>query len=174
MESAIPNKTEIYMKKIITLILLLSLLVGVFASCKKDSDLSEGEDNENTEGGENGGTDGDDSGDGSGDGNNDFTDGDIGNKEDKFNIMTEDLSDYIAIDKQYYKDYEVVIDRSMVDLLIEHEVIKALYKHKGKEKIEGDGVISVGDTVNIYYKGYYMNGDLICQFWIHLSGIRSG
>ena len=159
MESAITNKTEIYMKKIITLILLLSLLLGVFASCKKDDDLPEGEDNENTEGGENGGTDGDDSGDGSGDGNNDFTDGDIGNKEDKFNIMTEDLSDYIAIDKQLYTDYEVVIDRSMVDLLIEHEVIKALYKHKGKEKIEGDGVISVGDTVNIYYKGYYMDGE---------------
>ena len=75
-------------------------------------------------------------------------------------ILDGDLSDYISIDAKYYKGYQVVINNRITDILTNHEIIKARYKHRSTEPIEnGDGIISVGDEVNIFYKGYYLDGE---------------
>lgn len=75
-------------------------------------------------------------------------------------ILNEDLSEYIEIDSKYYKGYKVEVDRGRVsDFDIENQIIKVLCKNKSKETVEGDGVISVGDVVSIFYKGYYLKGE---------------
>ena len=75
-------------------------------------------------------------------------------------ILDGDLSDYISIDAKYYKGYQVVIDNRITDMLVNSEIIQARYKHRGSDPIEnGDGIISVGDEVNIFYKGYYLDGE---------------
>lgn len=74
-------------------------------------------------------------------------------------MLDGDLSAFISIDEKYYKGYKVEIDKSLVALLTNSEIIEALYKHRSEEPVEGDGIISVGDEVNIFYKGYYMNGE---------------
>lgn len=74
-------------------------------------------------------------------------------------ILDGDLSAFVSIDEKYYKGYKVEIDKSLVALLTNSEIIKSLYKHRSQEPVEGDGIISVGDEVNIFYKGYYMNGE---------------
>ena len=75
-------------------------------------------------------------------------------------ILDGDLSDYISIDEKYYKGYQVVINNRITDILTNHEIIKARYKHRSTEPIEnGDGIISIGDEVNIFYKGYYLEGE---------------
>lgn len=89
-----------------------------------------------------------------------------------FNILDDDLSEYIEIDAKYYKNYTVELnyksvstdyDHADIDVVIGNEINKILYKHKygdseGKAIVD-DGIISVGDTVNIFYKGYYYNGE---------------
>ena len=76
-------------------------------------------------------------------------------------FLNDDLSDYIEIDEKYYKGFTVTVDPSRIKTLdIENRIIQTLCKYKSKEKVERDGVISVGDVVHIYYKGYYMkNGE---------------
>ena len=74
-------------------------------------------------------------------------------------ILDGDLSAFVSIDAKYYKDYKVEIDKSLINLLTNSEIIKARYKHRSAEPVEGDGIISVGDEVNIFYKGYYLNGE---------------
>ena len=75
-------------------------------------------------------------------------------------ILDGDLSEYISIDAKYYKSYQVVIDQRITEMLTNHEIITALYNHRSSEPTEnGDGIISVGDKVNIFYKGYYLNGE---------------
>ena len=89
-----------------------------------------------------------------------------------FNLLTDDLSEYIEIDAKYYKNYTVELnyksvstdyDHADIDVVIGNEINKILYNHKygdseGKAIVD-DGIISVGDTVNIFYKGYYYNGE---------------
>ena len=45
-------------------------------------------------------------------------------------ILDGDLSDYISIDEKYYKGYQVVINNRITDILTNHEIIKARYKHR--------------------------------------------
>ncbi len=74
--------------------------------------------------------------------------------------FNDDLSEYIEIEEKYYKGFKVEYDKNKVTTLdVENNIIQTLCKHKDKTEVEGDGVISVGDVVHIYYKGYYMNGD---------------
>ena len=78
---------------------------------------------------------------------------------DGFSILDEDLSQYIEIDEKYYKDYEVLVDPDRVsDFDIDNEIIKVLCQNKNKTAIEGgDGIVSVGDVANIFYRGYYLD-----------------
>ena len=79
---------------------------------------------------------------------------------DGFDIFSEDLSQYIEIDEQYYKGYEVLVDANRVtDFDIDNEIIKTLYANKNKTAVDGNGVISVGDVAQIYYRGFYYNED---------------
>ena len=77
------------------------------------------------------------------------------NKEEDVDLLKDDLSSYVEIDEKYYKGYTVV---SNINVLAGNEIIKTLFKYRSAEPVEGDGVISVGDAVNIFYKGYYMKG----------------
>ena len=75
-------------------------------------------------------------------------------------ILNDDLSEYVEIGEEYYKGYTVTVDPARVsEFDVENELIKILYKYKGKEPVDGDGVISVGDSVDIFYKGYYFKDD---------------
>lgn len=160
------------MKRFLALILALVLFVTPMASCKK--------------------TPTDEDNGGSGDGDKDQTT-DTGKPEEKpedepelpgVDFLSDDLSDYIEIDEKYYKGYTVEIDPDRVSSFeVENEIIKILYKYKSTDPIEGDGVISVGDTVDIYYKGYYMKdgervyfsgGDNTSSPKPHSLGIGSG
>lgn len=141
------------MKKIIALLLLISLLVGSFAACKKDNGDNQEPDANGGSGGDagDGGT-GDGSGSGSGDGSGDVT-------GEAFDFSKTDLSEYIELDEKYYKGYTVTVrDYVAKPIEIESEIIKLLYKHKSKDSVDGGGIVSVGDTVGIFYKGYYLEG----------------
>ena len=83
---------------------------------------------------------------------------------DGFNILDEDISQYIEIDEKYYKGYDVLVDSNRVtDFDINNEINKVLCSNKNKTAVERDGVISVGDVAKIYYRGYYLgeNGEKI-------------
>ena len=78
------------------------------------------------------------------------------NKElESVDIIDGDLSEYVEIDEKYYKGYTV---RNNLNVLVANEIIKEQFKHRSEEPVEGDGIITVGDVVNIFYKGYYMSG----------------
>ena len=106
------------MKKIIALLLLLSLTVSVLASCKKKEDDETGDDDDKI-----------------------------------LDFLNDDLSAYVELDEKYYKGITVI---DSLNVLVGHEIIKTLKSYKSKDPVEGDGVISVGDIVHIYYKGFYM------------------
>ena len=78
-------------------------------------------------------------------------------------ILREDLSEYVEIDERYYKGYTVNVDPDRVSALeVENYIIQALCNYKSKtEKVNGDGIITAGDVVYIFYKGYYIgeNGE---------------
>ena len=78
-------------------------------------------------------------------------------------ILRDDLSEYVEIDEQYYKGYTVNFNPYAVnELEIENYIIQALCNYKEKEPTKsGDGIITAGDVVYIYYKGYYIgeNGE---------------
>ena len=123
------------MRRIIALILILALSLMVITSCKKDK-----------------GNENDNSGNAGGD----------NTKEPEVvlpgvDYLNDDLSEYIEIAEQYYKGYKVTVDPDRIPVWkVENPIIQALCKHKSQDKIEGDGVISVGDVAHIYYKGYYL------------------
>lgn len=72
-------------------------------------------------------------------------------------MLNADLSEYIEIDEKYYKGYTVTVEPDRVSTLdLENRIIQILCKYKSKESVTGDGVISAGDVVHIYFKGYYM------------------
>ena len=72
-----------------------------------------------------------------------------------------DLSSYIEIDESYYKNLTVEVKTNKVtDLDVDNAIIQMLRANKDKTALEnGDGIISVGDVVNIFYKGYYIETD---------------
>ena len=131
------------MKKLIALLLALTLLTLPLVSCKKDK--GEGEDKENGQTGE---------ADNSGDNGKEESEEDLPGVD----FLNDDLSEYVEIDEKYYKGFTVTLDPGRVSVLeVENQVIQLLCKYKSKEVKEGgDGIISVGDVAHIYYKGYYM------------------
>ena len=139
------------MKRIFILILISVLLVMSFASCgKEDKDaaiknnLGDGLGNTDSNGA-------DSNGDGKSDGDT--------VESTSVDYLNDDLSEYISIDEKYYKDYIVTLDHDKVTFYAENSIIQMLCEYKNKESVEGDGIVSVGDVVDIYYKGYYMSGD---------------
>lgn len=78
-----------------------------------------------------------------------------------FDLLADDLSEYIEIDSKYYKGYTAEINNKHIDFLVENEIIKTLCTNKDKENPveDGDGIISVGDVVFIFYNGYYLKGE---------------
>lgn len=138
------------MKKILILLLIASLIMTFLTSCKKDEDESKEKTEENTE-----------------DNTEDNTGNNNGGEEDLpgVDFLNDDLSSYVVISEKYYKNYTVVVDPNRVSALdIENKIIQVLCKYKSKEKVDGDGIISVGDVAKIYYKGYYMKDGEPCYF----------
>ena len=76
-------------------------------------------------------------------------------------MLNADLSEYIEIDEKYYRNYTVEVTLNTVtELEIDNAIIQVLCDSKDTTALEdGDGIISVGDVVNIFYKGYYLNGE---------------
>lgn len=134
------------MKRIFILLLISVLLVLSFASCGKDDKDTDIKNNPSDNSGNTDST-GDENPDG---------DTEEGTPVDYLN---DDLSEYVSIDEKYYKNYIVTLDPDMVSFYAENSIIQMLCEYKNKESIEGDGIVSVGDVVDIYYKGYYMSGD---------------
>ena len=119
------------MKRILALLLIAVTMLS-FVSCKKDKEETPGDEN--------------------------------GNKTDELtsvDFLNDDLAEYVEIDEKHYKNYTVTVDPDRISTLdVENKIIQELCKHKSKESVKGDGVISVGDVAHIYYKGYYMkNGE---------------
>ena len=119
-----------------------------FTSCKKDDGLPSDDptDDNVTDGNQDNTDEGEDTGDGE-------------QELPGVNYLEDDLSEYIEIDQKYYKGYTVTVDRRISNVDLYNPVIQTLCKYKSKDAVEGDGVISVGDVVNIYYKGYYLTDD---------------
>lgn len=143
------------MKKIIALLLLLALTAGFAVSCKND-DVDATLPETDTDGGNT------DTGTNGGDTTPDTDDKDT-NKIDTsglegVDMFEDDLADYVEIDEKYYKGYTVLLDPDRVSAFdIENQIIKVLCKNKSKEPVEADGIISVGDVVDMYYRGYYLD-----------------
>ena len=143
------------MKKILIFVLVAVLLFSCTA-CKKAKDdgdtippASGGNGDENNNGGS-------DNGGANNGGNDTGTDG----GEDKLpgvDFLRDDLSEYVELEEKYYKEYTVKLDPDRVSTLeVENKIIQLLKSHKNGTPTEGDGVITPGDLVYIYYKGYYM------------------
>ena len=80
-------------------------------------------------------------------------------KEVTFDYSTSDLSEYLYVPENLYKNYSVKINiPEITDFDVEEQIVKLLCKNK----ITPDGpiyslpnvVISAGDVANIYYRGY--------------------
>ena len=82
-----------------------------------------------------------------------------------FDYMKSDISDYITISVQDYKNYTITLKKSEVtDADVERKIMALLYKsradlpsNKGAEMYKVP--ISVGDTVGIYYRGYTVDSN---------------
>lgn len=146
------------MKKILIFVLVAVLLFSCTA-CKKTNDDKEVAPSASEENGDgnNGGTDnsGSNNGGTNNGGNDSNTDGE--EKLPGVDYLRDDLSDYVEIDEKYYKGYTVNVDPNRVTALdVENRIIQLLRKNKNGSPVEGDGVITPGDIVYIYYKGYYI------------------
>lgn len=116
------------MKRILALILLLSLFASLLAGCKKKDD--------------------------------DDQDGKEETPLVYVDLLKDDLSSYVEVDEKYYKGLSITLDPDRLHpFYIESYIIEQLCAHKSKESVEGDGVISVGDVVSIFYKGYYLDDE---------------
>ena len=82
-----------------------------------------------------------------------------------FDYMKSDLSEYISLSREDYKDYTLSVKFDTVtDLDVERKIMNLLYKNKAKEaSYKGaemtDVPVGVGDTVKIYYRGYTIAAD---------------
>lgn len=76
-------------------------------------------------------------------------------------LLDIDLSAYVEVAESYYKNFDVEIKLNEVtELDVNNAIIQMLCANKDKTALEeGDGIISVGDVVNIFYKGYYLETD---------------
>ena len=118
------------MKRILALFVLLSLFASLFVGCRKDNS----------------------------DKNNPGQDDNAPLVYVDF--LKDDLSSYVEVDEKYYKGLSITLDPDRLHpFYIDSYIIEQLCAHKSKDAVEGDGVISVGDVVSIYYKGYYLNDE---------------
>jgi FKBP-type peptidyl-prolyl cis-trans isomerase (trigger factor) len=82
-----------------------------------------------------------------------------------FDYMKSDLSDYITISENDYKNHVITLKKGEItDADVERKIMALLYKsradlpsNKGAEMYKVP--ISVGDTVGIYYRGYTVDSD---------------
>ena len=138
------------MKRLIALLILIALLATMIVGCRGDN----GDDPSTENGGE--GTENENN-------NNGENNTQEQEKEEPelvlVDFINDDLSLYIEIDERYYKELTLTLDPDRLNpVLVENKIIQLLCKNKSKEAVDGDGVISVGDVVDIYYKGYYLDG----------------
>jgi len=77
-----------------------------------------------------------------------------------FDYIKSDLSEYISLTEEDYKNYTLNINFDTVtEADVERKIMNLLYKNKAKEASNKgaevtDVPVSVGDTVKIYYRGY--------------------
>ena len=122
------------MKKLLALLLALTLFTLPLVSCKKEKENSADKENGQTGEVDNGGEN---------------------NQKDPepelpgVDFLNDDLSEYVEIDEKYYKEYVVTVDPDRVSQLdVENYIIQAICQYKSKtEKVSGDGIITVGDVV---------------------------
>ncbi len=84
--------------------------------------------------------------------------------KDKFSYTKSDLSDYIEISAADYKNYTVNIKKPVAsESDVNRKIMRLLYMNRGDVLHNGATVhlepIEVGDDVNIYYRGYYIDED---------------
>ena len=84
-------------------------------------------------------------------------------KSDGFDYMKSDLSEYISLED--YKGYSLEVKTDRIDeRSVERQIMSLLYKNKSKEASykgadQFNIPVSVGDTVQIYYRGYTVSED---------------
>ncbi len=116
--------------KFILLLVVLSLSVSIFASCGED-----GNDN-----------------------------GDSENTVPPIEYIKENMADYITLPESGYKNLTLNLNISApTELMTQVEVLKILASSKTQagegEKIFSAHTIGAGDTVSIFYRGYYLDED---------------
>lgn len=86
------------------------------------------------------------------------------NKKDDFDYLTADLSEYIEFTEDY-KNFEINIDLAKPhDIDVDVTILNMVSKDKNNQPLYGglklkDLVISGGDIVNIWYRGYLIGDD---------------
>ena len=98
-------------------------------------------------------------------------------KDTGLDYLKDDLSKYVYVPAELYNNYKVTVDLAEVsDKDVEYEIIKLLCEHKknhvdedGKEippvNLPGGVVITAGDVVNIYYRGYTLGENGTKQYF---------
>ncbi len=86
------------------------------------------------------------------------------NKNDNFDYVTSDLSEYISIEEESYKHYKVSLQIAKPkDIEVEVQILNLIASKKGAVLGEGAkyhaGNISAGDVIDIYYRGYIKDKD---------------
>ena len=98
----------------------------------------------------------------------------LGSTNKDFDYMKKNLSRYVKIAEEDYKNYTVEIDNTQLGRDIKTTIMSVLYKYRTAPEIDEyvkDVIISAGDEVKLYYRGYtlgenneknYFNGG--CNF----------
>ena len=82
-----------------------------------------------------------------------------------FNYLTSDLSKYITLSEDDYKNYELEVDIAKPrDIDVDVAILALLASDKGKAKYNGEVVtshftVTTGAEVNIWYRGYLLDND---------------
>lgn len=87
----------------------------------------------------------------------------LATRDKTLDFMKADLSKYITISEDDYKNYTIDVPFEVVtDAAIARERDKLIVKHKNKTPLEGGAayrskVITLGDVANIWYRGYFLD-----------------
>lgn len=140
------------MKKILGILLLITLLFGLAACDPSDGGSGDGGD-------QGGGESNPDNGGADNGGENDPDDDT--QKGEQLSYL-DDMSKYVTVSREDYSDIRLTSAvRKPTDKDVENEIIKLLYSNKAKEgtsytDISEIPAVSAGDNVSIYYRGYYV------------------